>query len=302
MDWLSALQGLRAERSPGVLATVTEVRGHAPRDAGAKMVVGTGATWDSIGGGNLEASVIERARAMLAAGTGVPETLEFSLNEHAATRHGRQCCGGVVRVLLEPFLARPTVAVFGVGHVGYELARILSRLPLTLHLIDSRADQMDPERLAAVTAGTADVRLVASPVPDTVLGTLPCGAHVLILTHDHAEDFLLCDAALRRGDLGSVGLIGSRAKWSRFRQRLRAEGHSDAAIDTITCPIGLPGLAGKAPAVIAISVAAELLTTLGLGADVPGVPGAMRAELPAQLPVQPLAQPLSQTVPGPRQE
>ncbi len=293
MDWLSALQGLRAERSPGVLATVTEVRGHAPRDAGAKMVVGTEATWDSIGGGNLEASVIERARAMLAAGTGVPETLEFSLNEHAAARHGRQCCGGVVRVLLEPFLPRPTVAVFGVGHVGYELARILSRLPLTLHLFDSRADQVDPERLVAVTAGTADVRFSASPVPDTVLGTLPSGSHVLIMTHDHAEDFLLCDAALRRGDLGSVGLIGSRAKWSRFRRRLRAEGHSDAAIDTITCPIGLPGLEGKTPAVIAISVAADLLRTFEPGeAGVSGTPG------PAAAP----AQPLISAVPRPRPE
>ncbi len=296
MDWLSALQGLRAERSPAVLATVTEVRGHAPRDAGAKMVVGTEATWDSIGGGNLEASVIERARVMLAAGTGVPKPLEFSLNEHAAARHGRQCCGGVVRVLLEPFLARPTVAVFGVGHVGYELGRILSRLPLTLHLIDSRADQVDPGRLAVVTAGAADVRLVASPVPDTVLGTLPPGSHVLIMTHDHSEDFLLCDAALRRGDLSSVGLIGSRAKWSRFRQRLRAEGHGEAAIDTITCPIGLPGLAGKAPAVIAISVAADLLRTLALGE--PWDAGKVEdAGTPELLP----ADPPSQTASGPHQ-
>lgn len=283
MDWLTALQGLRAERSPGVLATVIEVRGHAPREAGAKMVVGTGAAWDSIGGGNLEATVIDRARVLLAAGTAAPETLEFSLSEHAPAQHGRQCCGGVVRVLLEPFRPRPTVAVFGVGHVGYELARILSRLPLHLHLVDSRAGQVEPDRLADVTAGTADVRALVSPVPDTVLGTLPPGAHVFILTHDHAEDFLLCDAALRRGDLGTVGLIGSRAKWSRFRQRLRAEGHSDAVIDTITCPIGLPDLGGKAPAVIAVSVAAELLKTLASEeARVSGTAGLVSTQPPIQ--------------------
>ncbi|WP_026549253.1 xanthine dehydrogenase accessory protein XdhC [Arthrobacter sp. Br18] len=262
MDWLEALQLLRSSSRPGVLATVTAVRGHAPREAGAKMLVGADSAWDSIGGGNLEATVMDRARAMLDAGSTLPESLTFPLNEHAVTRHGKQCCGGVVDVLLEPFLPRPTVAVFGVGHVGHELARILSRLPLRLQLVDSRADQVSPAELSDVTGGSADVHPVHSPVPDSVLGGLPAGSHVLILTHDHAEDFLLCDAALRRGDLGSVGLIGSSAKWSRFRVRLLAEGHAAADVDRISCPIGLPEITGKAPAVIAVSVAARLLQLL----------------------------------------
>ncbi|MBG6183159.1 xanthine dehydrogenase accessory factor [Arthrobacter sp. CAN_A214] len=269
MDWLEALQLLRSSGRPGVLATVTGVRGHAPREAGAKMLVGADDAWDSIGGGNLEATVVDRARAMLDARSTLPESLTFPLNEHAVTRHGKQCCGGVVDVLLEPFLPRPTVAVFGVGHVGHELARILSRLPIRLYLVDSRADQVGTEQLSDVVGGFADVHPVHSPVPDSVLGGLPAGSHVLILTHDHAEDFLLCDAALRRDDLGSVGLIGSSAKWSRFRSRLLAEGHPEAAVERISCPIGLPDITGKAPAVIAISVAARLLQLLasGTGAD-----------------------------------
>ncbi len=262
MDWLQALQDLRSAGLPSVLATVTEARGHAPREAGAKMVVGAESTWGSIGGGNLEATVIDRARAMLRAGTSAPEILPFPLNEHAVTEHGQQCCGGVVNVLLEPFPARATVAIFGMGHVGHELARILSRLPIQLHLVDSRAEQLDPARLADVLAGPAEVHPRHSPVPDSVLGGLPPGSHVFIMTHDHAEDFLLCDAALRRGDLGSVGLIGSGAKWSRFRQKLQAEGHGPAAIDTISCPIGLPGIPGKDPAAIAVSAAAGLLPAL----------------------------------------
>ncbi|MBG6192038.1 xanthine dehydrogenase accessory factor [Arthrobacter sp. CAN_A212] len=262
MDWLEALQRLRSTDQPGVLATVTGVRGHAPREAGAKMLVGARESWDSIGGGNLEATVIDRARAMLDGGATTPENLTFTLNERAVTQHGKQCCGGVVEVLLEPFLPRPTVAVFGVGHVGHELARILSRLPVHLYLVDSRADQASPGRLADVLGGVADVHPVHSPVPDSVLGTLPAGAHVLIMTHDHAEDFLLCDAALHRSDLGSVGLIGSSAKWSRFRARLQTEGHAGETIARISCPIGLQDIAGKAPAVIAISVAARLLQLL----------------------------------------
>ncbi|MGX5358889.1 xanthine dehydrogenase accessory protein XdhC [Kocuria sp. KH4] len=274
MDWLDALQHLRAAGAPGVLATVTEVRGHAPREAGAKMVVAGTATWDTVGGGNLEATVVDRARALLASGSTVPETLTFSLNEHAAVEHGRQCCGGVVSVLLEPQGARPAVAVFGMGHVGHELARVLSRLPLHLHLVDSRDGQLDAARLADVTDGTAHVHLHHSPAPENVLAGLPAGAHVLIMSHDHAEDLVLCDAALRRGDLGTVGLIGSRAKWARFRQRLCAEGHPEGAVDRITCPIGLPGIPGKAPAVIAISVAAALLRDLaGSAAAPPGLGG-----------------------------
>ncbi len=262
MDWLEALQHLRSAGLPGVLATVSEVRGHAPREAGAKMVIGAKSTWGSIGGGNLEATVVDQARDMMARGASAPINAEFALNEHAVAQHGRQCCGGKVRVLLEPFLSLPTVAIFGVGHVGYELGRILSRLPMTLYLVDSRAEQLDPARLADVTSGTADVRAVHTPVPDSFLGDLPPGAHVFIMSHDHSEDFLLCHAALRRGDLGSVGLIGSRAKWLRFRQKLTAEGFTGSDIGRIQCPIGLPDVRGKAPAVIAVSAAAGLLRAL----------------------------------------
>jgi xanthine dehydrogenase accessory factor len=108
----------------------------------------------------------------------------------------------------------------------------------------------------------ASVQAVHTPVPDSFLGELPAGAHVFIMSHDHSEDFLLCDAALRRGDLGSVGLIGSRAKWSRFRQKLGAEGYSEGDIARIQCPIGLPDVKGKAPAVIAVSAAVDLLRRL----------------------------------------
>ena len=127
-----------------MLVTVIKVRGHAPRDAGAKMVVGSEHSWGSVGGGNLEEAAIRRARELIAAGGTEPETQLARLNEHARNRHGRQCCGGEVTLLLEPMPARPTVAIFGMGHVGYELARILSRLELRLDLVDSRARPAGP--------------------------------------------------------------------------------------------------------------------------------------------------------------
>ncbi len=263
MDWLAAVRQLRHDGQPGVLVTVIEVRGHAPREAGAKMVVSLEASWGSVGGGNLEATAMARARELISSGAAVPETREVQLSPHARTEHGRQCCGGSVRLLFEPLAARPVIALFGIGHVGYELARILSRLPVQLVLADSRAGQLDRVRLADVIDGPADVSIRPVLLGEQVLEQLPRGAHVVIMTHDHAEDYALCDAALRLGQpLGSIGLIGSSVKWARFRAQLAAAGHSPAAIGAIACPIGQPGITGKDPAVIAVAVAAALLPRL----------------------------------------
>ncbi|GAA2497461.1 xanthine dehydrogenase accessory protein XdhC [Terrabacter carboxydivorans] len=271
MHWLAAVEQLRTDRVPGVLVTLVSVRGHAPREAGAKMVVSAERTWGSIGGGNLEATAVARARELLGrlgrsgaeggAVAAVPTQLSLSLNEHAPVEHGQQCCGGEVSVLLEPLAVVPSVAVFGLGHVGTELARILSRHDLELHLVDGRKDRFEPEHLAGLDDAVARIHLHHAPVPELVLGEVPRGTHVLVMTHDHAEDVALCDAALRCSHLGSIGLIGSSAKWRRFEQRLAAEGHSPDALRRIRSPIGLPGLAGKSPAVIAVAVAADLLAT-----------------------------------------
>ncbi|MFJ1708021.1 xanthine dehydrogenase accessory protein XdhC [Kitasatospora sp. NPDC088346] len=263
MTWFAAVARLRSRREPGVLVTVATARGHAPREAGAKLVVGENATWGSIGGGNVEAVAIDRARELIAAARPGPELIDFALNDKAVNRHGVQCCGGTVSVLLDPLPVVPAVAIFGVGHVGLELARVLARQDLDLHLIDTRPDVLTEERLDVLADSVAQVR-VHHPLllPEAVLEELPPGTHVLIMTHDHAEDAALCDAALRTPRLGSVGLIGSAAKWARFRRRLAAEGgHDEAAIDRIRTPIGLAGLTGKEPATIAVSVAAELLRT-----------------------------------------
>lgn len=262
MDWLSALQQLRADGTYAVLVTVVEARGHTPRDAGAKMVVAADHTWGTIGGGNLEESAVQRARELIHDKVSQAEPLHSRLNEHQRNRHGKQCCGGEVALLLEPLPPRPVVAIFGAGHVGYELARILSRLEVRLHLVDSRAEQLDELRLAPVTEGSADVMVHRVVLGETVLDQLPSGAHVVVMTHDHAEDFALCDAALRRPGLGSIGLIGSTAKGGRFRRMLADEGHPPEVVARLVCPIGDPAIQGKEPAVIAVGVAAELLRSM----------------------------------------
>ncbi|MGO3071265.1 MAG: xanthine dehydrogenase accessory protein XdhC [Brevibacterium linens] len=261
MTWMDTAAELRAARVPAVLITLAAVRGHAPREAGAKMIATADDLFGTIGGGNLEMTALTRARELLAEGQAAPEMLTLRLNDKAPAKYGRQCCGGEVTMLFEPLPVPASVAIFGIGNIGLELTRILARHDLDLTVSDSRPEQL--EALDGLEAPVARIRREFAVVGEEVLESLPAGAHVVIMTHDHAEDLHLCSAALTRGDLGSVGLIGSNAKWQRFRKNLSAEGFDLEAVDTIRCPIGLPELPGKAPATIAVSVAADLLGRIG---------------------------------------
>jgi xanthine dehydrogenase accessory factor len=262
--WFEAVTRLRAAREAGVLVTVTDVRGHAPRDAGAKMVVSAEDTWCSIGGGNLEEEAVRRSRDLIASAAVSPESFTAHLSDKAPFQHGVQCCGGDVSVLLEPLAVVPSVAIFGVGHVGLELARILARQDLDLHLVDSRPEHLSPTVLAPLVDAVAAVHVHAVPVlPELVIADLPPGTRVLVLTHDHAEDLALVDAALRASHLGPVGLIGSSAKWARFRSQLVAAGLAPEVVDRVETPIGMPGVTtSKDPAAIAVSVAAGVLAAV----------------------------------------
>ncbi|MDQ0643415.1 xanthine dehydrogenase accessory protein XdhC [Microbacterium murale] len=274
MDWLDALQDLRTRRVPAVVVTMALVRGHAPRNGGAKMVVSPDDVFGTIGGGNLEATAIDRARAMLASGAAEPELLTLTLSDKATTEYGVQCCGGEVTMMLEPMRVVPVVAIFGVGHVGLELARVLARHEIDLHLIDSRPEMLAPSRLGepgrdgVFGDAVARVRITHSPVPEAALSALPAGAHVLVMTHDHVEDLAVVDQSLRTDGIRSIGLIGSSSKWARFRKKLTELGQSDADLARVTTPIGVPEVTGKQPAVIAVSVAARILQLIDEAAPV----------------------------------
>jgi xanthine dehydrogenase accessory factor len=147
---------------------------------------------------------------------------------------------------------RRTVAIFGAGHVGRALVLALAPLPFRILWIDGRAD-------AFPALVPANAQPIGSPDPAAEVAGLPAGSLVVILTHDHALDFAVLDAALRRDDLPHVGVIGSRTKRARFSSRLLQIGHTSEAIHRMVCPIGIPGVESRLPAVIAASVAAELL-------------------------------------------
>jgi len=143
--------------------------------------------------------------------------------------------------------------IFGAGHVGRALVRVLAGLPYRIRWFDERPEMFPADVPANVEIETsADARQdVASAAPGTMF---------LVMTHSHALDFDICEQVLRRADFAFLGLIGSATKRATFERRLRLHGHSDAAIRRLVCPIGLPSVIGKAPAAVAISIAGQLLT------------------------------------------
>ncbi|MBA3324997.1 MAG: xanthine dehydrogenase accessory protein XdhC [Rhodobacteraceae bacterium] len=259
------LRALLSGDEPVVLVEVVSVQGSVPREAGAWMLVTGAAKAGTIGGGQLEYIAIDRARQMLRRGTNC-ERLIVPLGPDIG-----QCCGGRMTLALTEIDAGlaatlrrrldaeaaglPQVLVFGAGHVGRALAAALTLLPVRTVLIDQRA-----EELALAPAGVETRR---SPLPEAEAAAAAPGSAFVVLTHDHALDFLVAAAALARGDATYVGLIGSKTKRARFRAwRMRSGARPDAALRGLTCPIGGPS-GDKRPAVIAALVAAEIITRLG---------------------------------------
>ncbi len=158
----------------------------------------------------------------------------------------------VLRLRSEQDMRRMPVALFGGGHVGRAIVRALEPLPVRVHWIDSR-DEIFPEDLPphVVAEHSAPVEAAVRDVAS--------GSRVLIMSFSHAEDLEIVAACLRREDLPFIGLIGSKSKWGTFRHRLEARGFSAGAIARVTCPIGVPGVVGKEPEVIAAAVAAQLM-------------------------------------------
>jgi xanthine dehydrogenase accessory factor len=246
-DWRAALVALDDAGLPHVLVTVAEALGSTPREAGAKMVVTADAFTGSIGGGMLENEALVTARRLLDDGVSGPLVEKVMLG---ADRD--QCCGGAVTLLFEPFAAPTTVlALFGAGHVGRALVRVLEGTGVRVIWIDERPETLPKDAVARI-------RCVSDP--RTEIPDLPSGTLALVMTHAHQRDHEILEALLARTDLGPIGVIGSATKWARFRKRLLEAGHPEARVDAIACPIGLPGVGGKRPAEIAVSVAAWILS------------------------------------------
>ena len=260
------------------LVSVIATKGSAPRDAGARMIVTPEGYHGTIGGGTLEWRAIATAQAMLAGGAAA------RITSHALGPELGQCCGGQVELATEVFTAnslgsarelaaRETegaftidrliagrsmdqtfgddnrrLYLFGAGHVGKALVLALAPLPFNVYWIDTR-----PGAFPAAVPRNVTLSINAD------LGAAPDGSLVFIMSHSHALDLAITEAALRNPNLAYVGLIGSATKRARFEKRLRAGNVPENRVASLICPIGVSGIQSKEPAAIAAATAAQIL-------------------------------------------
>ncbi|MGO4572778.1 xanthine dehydrogenase accessory protein XdhC [Microvirga sp. 2TAF3] len=297
--WRHLADLLRAHGA-AALVSVHDVKGSAPRETDARMVVRPdGAFYGTIGGGQLEMKMLAIAGDMLKEGRQPARIVDQALGPDLG-----QCCGGRVKILIETFdrqdledleplvaaeaggglfevecrldegrvrrefsssvgddswtqwreihgEARTPVLLFGAGHVGRALVLALAPLPFSVRWLDPREDAF-PSHIPA------NAKPVLLKDPEAEIAGAPPDAFILVMTHDHPLDMAITAAALSRG-FPYVGLIGSATKRARFEKRFRELGLGEERLGSLACPIGLPGIAGKEPAVIAASVTAQLL-------------------------------------------
>jgi xanthine dehydrogenase accessory factor len=259
---LQAARQWQAEAVPAMVVAVQAARGSVPRPAGTRMLVSGSGVRGTIGGGHLELQAIAAARGLLRQGPAVTE-------QHIALGPTLgQCCGGALDLrytrLADEDLARwPAAAprfslqLYGAGHVGRAVVRLLADIDCRVQWIDEREGEFPPDPLPPHID-----RVCVEPVAAEVAQAAP-GTHFLVLTHSHDLDLALTQAILARGDFAWFGLIGSATKRARFEARLRQRGVDEALLRRMVCPIGLPGITGKEPAVIALAVVAQLLQSQG---------------------------------------
>lgn len=264
-----------AMRRHALVISVDEIKGSTPRGTGTRMLVSTTAVDGTIGGGHLEWQAIDLARHALQ--ENAQRTALWTRTFPLGPTLG-QCCGGVVTLRFAP-LNEVTLAdwtlppprfhleLHGAGHVGQAIVRLLVDLDCTVRWIDERAE--DASLPNAEQPGLPSMEMLANLPPhihwlDTEAAEhevrdAPANACHLVLTHRHDLDLRIIDAVLRRGDFSFAGLIGSQTKRAKFLHRLTEQGITPEALDRLTCPIGLSGVSGKEPAIIAIAVLAQLL-------------------------------------------
>ncbi len=279
MDFTAEFQQ-RLASEDAVVVSIESTQGSVPREAGTWMAVFANELIGTIGGGHVEFEAIAAARLLLANQNATePTSKRYVLGPSLG-----QCCGGVMVLHYEkysilgnkyagysqkmplnsifnsiPAPKRQNVALFGGGHVGKAIVHILSTLPMQVMWIDSRDEIFPAELPNNVVCEHSDP--VQAAVND--LSVIPAGSHVLIMSFSHAEDLGIVAACLlrqrERADLPFIGLIGSKTKWATFRHRLEDRGFSETELANVTCPIGVKGIKGKEPEVIAVAVAAQLL-------------------------------------------
>ena len=245
-----------------IKAKLISTEGSVPRDAGTFMLITSKYLFGSIGGGQLEYSVIQKAKKFL----NEKKTINNEIINIPLGPAIGQCCGGYAQIEItkykngllslkneKNFVTKlDNLYIFGSGHVGQELSSKSVDLDFNVHLIDSRKEYLKIQN-------EKEIIPIFTTFPWMIVKNLPKKSYYIVLTHSHDYDFKIINEILNLNSFRFIGLIGSKTKMKRFASRLKKLGHPQSKIDKIECPIGLKNIISKNPGEIAISIIGRLL-------------------------------------------
>lgn len=250
--WIELLAEFKQQQLPVALVTVTKCLGSTPCVVGSRMIItNERVLHGTIGGGKLEFLATEEAMTSLRENRIIESS--YTLGPEF-----EQCCGGKIEFIIEPMNQLPELYLFGAGHIGCEVAKILVDTPFKVKLIDTRKDwfknlKLD-ESIDCCEVNIDDFKTFR----DAVKWGKNC--YVLVMTHDHTIDFNIIAMALQN-DTKFLGLIGSKTKRVRFNNMLIKDMNIKEGMSKVICPIGLQ-VGGDTPKEIAIDITAQLLKVL----------------------------------------
>ncbi|TXE19304.1 xanthine dehydrogenase accessory protein XdhC [Psychroserpens burtonensis] len=248
-NWIELLSEFKEKQQAVALVTVTKCYGSTPCVLGSRMIITeNNELFGTIGGGKLEYLAIEQALKAL-------HDNKIIESGYTLGPEFEQCCGGKVEFIIEPMNQSPELFLFGAGHIGQEIVKLLIGTPFKVTLIDSRKNWFEEKQLDDSINQCEVSEIDFKTFRDAVRWGRGC--YVLVLTHNHAIDFDIISMALKE-DTKFLGLIGSKTKKVRFNNMLINDMGIEEGMSNVVCPIGLP-IGGDTPKEIAISVVAQLL-------------------------------------------
>jgi xanthine dehydrogenase accessory factor len=241
---------IRDEGEEAALVIIVSTTGSTPREEGAKMLVKSdGSILGTIGGGSLEAQVIEEAIKVI--GQGKPKRLRASLTAKEVEGEG-MLCGGDLEVFIEPILTPPTLYIFGGGHISLPLAKMGKLLGFKIVVTDDRAEFANPDRFPE-----ADMTLAEDFAKSFSKLKIDKSSYIVIVTRNHRYDDIVLEWAVGT-KAKYIGMIGSKAKNKAIFSHLMAKGIPKELLDRVHAPIGLE-IHAHTPEEIAVSILAEIV-------------------------------------------
>ncbi len=245
MNWIEILNKLIDTQKPFVMATIVEKKGSSPREPGTRCFVTQEGIIGTIGGGELEERVKHDAIKCLQQG-----------RSHIKTYVLKQDCTGQVTVFLEYFPAQKQLVIFGGGNVGRCLTQVMADTSFNVTVVEQRQEFAKAEDFPrGISIVNKDYLEMANEIESD-----PEKTHFVITTYSHETDLAVLEI-LSKKPYRYLGVIGSKKKAAFLKKKLSELNLDQDLIDQIKCPIGDPRIKGRLPKEIAISIAAQILSS-----------------------------------------